>query len=147
MGKVDKYKDVFDKFEALQATVVTQRKEFLRQFTHEQLLEYTSHQDVRGMLLDIYAKTTNSIGAVKGGMKNSPRVLYSKRNVPLAIIKIYRSGQKVSNESIKNELDKSPDSIDEKGRLMYTENSIKKALAEFNNDTEKWLIDNKQLET
>jgi hypothetical protein len=147
MEKVNQYKDVFDKFEALQAIVIAQRKDFLSKFTHQQLLEYTSHQDVQRMLLDIYTKTTNSIGADKGGMKNSPRVLYSKKNVPIAILKIYSTGGKVSSESIKNELDKSPDSIDEKGRLMYTENSIKKALADFNNDTQKWLIDNKQLES
>jgi hypothetical protein len=146
MKNSNKYKDEFERLEKLRSIVVAQRIEFLRQFTHEELLIYASNKDVQRLLLDIYTKKTRSIAPDKGGMKTNTRTLFSKKNVPLAILKIHGRGEKVTSELIKNELDKLPDSTDEKKQVMYTENSIRRALAAYNKDTERWLIDNKQLE-
>jgi hypothetical protein len=146
MRKTDTYQDEFEKFVKLQRIVVAQRREFLKKFTHEQLLDYTSQKDVKHWLGDIYLKKTKSIAPDAGGMKTNPKVVWTKNHVPFAILAIYNRREAISSESIKDELDKFPDSIDEKKRKMYTENGIKKALAKFNKDTEKWLIDNKQLE-
>lgn len=152
MKKKSEQKDVFENFKKLQLTVIAQRKLFLRHFTYEQLIDYTSHQDVKNWLLDIYHKKTRSIAPEAGGMKTNSRAVWTKNHVPLAIIAILNRKKIVSNEAIKDELDKLPDSIDPsdstdpKTRKMYTENGIKTALAKFNKDAEKWLIDNKQLE-
>jgi hypothetical protein len=146
MKNSNKYKDEFERLENLRSIVVAQRIEFLRQFTHEELLIYASNKDIQRLLFDIYTKKTRSIAPDKGGMKTNPRTLFSKKNVPLAILRIHGRREKVTSDSIKDELDKLPDSRDEKGRVIYTENSIKIALASYNKDTERWLIDNKQLE-
>lgn len=149
-------KEPFDKkiaignFERLRITVIEQRRQFLKQFTYEQLLDYASNQDVKHWLIDIYLKTTRRIAPDKAGMKTNPKAVWTKNHIPLAITAILNRDEKVTNEAIKNELDKFKDSIDPTdkhgSRKMYTENGIKTALAEFNKDADKWLIDNKQLD-
>jgi hypothetical protein len=148
--KPNQHMDEFERFEQLRNSIVAQRREFLKKFNHDELLDYTSHQDIKNWLLEIYQKKTRGIAPDTGGMKTNPKAIWTKKNVPKAILAICNRKETVTNESIKDELDKLTDSIDptdpKKQRKMYSENGIKTALAEFNRDTEKWLIDNKQLE-
>jgi len=137
-------KESFDRFEELKSIVTRQRKDFLRKFTHEQLLDYASHQDVKRFLLDIYTKRTSSLGADAGGMKKNERAIYSKKFVPMAIINLYSRDENITEKSLKKELDTFPGSKDIKGRDMFTQNSLRTNLAKFNEDTEKWLSANKQ---
>lgn len=147
MKKISKEIDVFKKFEQLKSTVVAQRREFLKKFSHEQLLDYTSQKDVKHWLLEIYDWKIRRIAPESGGMKKNPRALWTKKHVPLAILALHNRNERVTSESIKNELEKYPGSFDEeKNRYIYTDNGIRTALAAFNRDTEKWLIENKQLE-
>ncbi len=142
--KISNQSEAFNRFIELKKIVQKQRKEFLRQFNYEDLLEYASVQDVQRFLLDIYIKTTNSVGAKAGGMKNSPRAVWSRSQIPIAILNLYERGEKVSNESIKNELETFPGARNQEGVAMFTENQIKKQLASFNASTEEWLNANKQ---